>query len=289
MQLFFSGCDAEDLMEFSSDIALNPFGAELASLASQSYDTIDDALEDITAGLQSAGFEVDEDDVYGFFSGEFLPSEDVIEALSELCLDEDGELDEAVLDRFLSAAEASYLVAEQVAEEIEDEIAAEDEDYEDYEDYEDEDEDEDEDEYEYYEDEDEDEDGEYYDPETEALLNQVEELTTRQAVTDQLDELVEYGRNLVGEGKLPPIAFAALLGDAESTSSSRFAEFSSVCEEDDLNTLDQLDRIEFCLSIFDQCGAAMDFNNYAPSEYEDEEEDEELDLIAQAMVAGYRA
>jgi len=307
MNYFFKGCQAEDLMEFSSGSAVyeNPFGAVLAEIASQTYENIDESITDLTAGLIQRGFDVDEDYVYGLFSGDELPDAEILEAFEELCLTEDGQLDEDALAALYESAEASYAIEEDALPFDEEDglfyddegnaygedtdifvdedgntlVYIEDEDGEDYEDYEDGVE------YEDYEDED-----EYFDPETEALRSQVDELTTRQIVTDNLDSLVEYGKSLVASGCLPPVAFEALLGDAEETSGSRFAEFSSVCADEDLQPEVELEKIAFCLEVFEKCGPLMDFGNFSASDTEiDEDHDEIDDILANAMVASYRA
>lgn len=288
---FFSGCDSEDLYEFSTDLQINPFGAELARVASYTYENIDDAIDDITYVLSERGIEVDEDDVYGFFSGELLPSEAALEVFAELCVDDEGEVDMDDWNRLLSSAEQAYDLAEDTAAELgllddsveegvepyyEDEYEEDEGAYEDGEEY-------------YYDDEDEYEDEDYVDPETEELRNTVESLTTRQVLSDNLDQITEYARDLVDQGKLPPIAFSALLGEVDNTSSSRFAEFSSVCDEEEVSGFDQLDRIQFCLSVFDQCGPLMNFSNYAPEDFSSEPNlDYQEEAIVEGMVNLYR-
>jgi len=262
---FFSGCNSEDLMEFSNDLAVNPFGSELVRITRDIYDDIDEAIEQLAIGLNQRGFDVDEDIIYGFMSGELLPTEDVLEAFADLCVDEEGVLDEGEFSRLVSSAQSAHDLAADFYE------ASMDEEYED--------EDDDEEEEEEYEDED------YIDPQVQALQSQLNALTTREIETAELDSLVQYGRDLQEDGILPPIAFSLLFGDPSEGISSRYAEFSTQCEEKEIPNALQLDRINYTLSVFEQIGPIMNFSSMAPEQYE--EVDRYADADVDATVSAY--
>ena len=270
---FFSGCNSEDLMEFSNDLAVNPFGSELVRISSDIYDDIDEAIEQLAIGLNQRGFDVDEDTIYGFMSGELLPTEDVLEAFADLCVDEDGVLDEGEFSRLVSSAQSAHdLAADFYEASMEEEYEDEDDDEEYYE----EDEEYEEEEY---------EDEDYTDPQVQALQSQLDALTTREVETAELDSLVQYGRDLQEDGILPPIAFSLLFGDPSEGISSKYAEFSTQCEEKEIPNALQLDRINYTLSVFEQIGPIMNFSSMAPEQYE--EADRYADADVDATVAAY--
>lgn len=269
---FFNGAEFEDLYEFSTSVRENPFGVELMRTSSEIYDTIDEAVEQLAVGLTSRGVDASEEDIVGLMTGEYIPSFECLEALQDLYYDEEGNFYKDDFERLLSSAEASHELAYETAESLG--LLDEDED----EDYEDESED-----YEDYEDE---VDG--VDPEVLALREQVQAQQERQEATDTLDELTEYASNLVQEGKLPPIAFSFMLGDRQNTSSSRYAEFSSFCNENKFSLSDQLDRVAYVLQVFDQCGPLMNFSQVVLDEVNSAPVSKEEDDLIKSMFDSYK-
>lgn len=270
---FYQG-EYEDLMEFSTAVAENPFGSELLRLAEANYDSVEDAIEDISTGLQKAGFEADEDIVLGLMTGEMLPTEDLLITLSELC-NSDTEY-----NRLINSAEASYDIAEALLDAIEDgEIEIDENDL-----IVDEDEDEDDEDYEtvprYEYDEDEDElDEEQFSRYAEA----VEALTEKEYVTEALKSLSSQAEDLVEGGYMPPIAFSLLFGDEEDVS---YAEFSRACDKEDTDPDNRLDNIAFTLSVFKAMGPAFEFTS-ATEEDEFEFSQDEIDDLADQIEASY--
>lgn len=247
----------ENLIEFSSATVENPFGAQLLAMCEDVFEDLPSAVAGLTEALAESGFDVDEEGVVGLMTGEILPSEDVVDALTGLSED---EVDHA---RLYNAAAAMYdmLIDEDGEEDdddveayYEDDIYAEDEYEDDVEvDYEDDiyDEDEYEDEDEYYEDE---------EPLAEVLYS-------RQIITDALDEYVEIGNAMVDQGYLSPHVHELLFGQSDK---GRFVNFSAACEEFDATPAEYLKCIEFALNIFSEIGPMVNesyFSAQVPTDF----------------------
>lgn len=241
----------ENLIEFSSATVENPFGAQLLAMCEDVFEDLPSAVAGLTEALVDLGFDVDEEGVVGLMTGEILPSEEVVDALTGLSED---EVDQA---RLYNAAAAMYDML------LEEDEVDEDEYYEDVEDdYDDDIYDEYEDEDEYYEDEDEDED-EYY--EEEEPLAEV--LYSRQVITDALDEYVEIGNAMVDQGYLSPHVHELLFGQSDK---GRFVNFSAACEEFDATPAEYLKCIEFALNIFSEIGPMVNesyFSAQVPTDF----------------------
>jgi len=267
---FFNGSEYEDLYEFSTSVLENPFGAELLRTSAEIYDDIDEAVDQLAAGLAARGVEADEEDIVGLMTGEYIPSAECLQALEDLFYDEDGTFHEEDYARLISSAEAAEDLAYRTAEELG--MFDEEEDEDDEEEYEDE------------------EDDEFVNSELEDLRSQLQAQQERQEVTDTLDELTEYASSLVQDGKLPPVAFSFMLGDKRSTSTSRYAEFSSFCQESELDAADQLGRISYALEIFSKCGPLMNFSQVSSEEVGQESyQSKEDDSIIRASFEAYKA
>lgn len=238
----------ENLIEFSSATVENPFGAQLLALCEDVFEDLPSAVAGLTEALVDLGFDVDEEGVVGLMTGEILPSEEVVDALTGLSED---EVDQA---RLYNAAAAMY------------DMLLEDGDEDEY--YEDEDEvdaDYEDDIYDEYEDEDEYEDGEdeYY--EEEEPLAEV--LYSRQVITDALDEYVEIGNAMVDQGYLSPHVHELLFGQSDK---GRFVNFSAACEEFDATPAEYLKCIEFALNIFSEIGPMVNesyFSAQVPTDF----------------------
>ncbi len=248
---FFNGAEYEDLYEFSTSVLENPFGVELMRTSMEIYNDIDEAVVELVKGLNLNGIEASEDDIIGLMTGEYLPSPECLEALEALYYDEEDNFYDADYERLISSAEAAENLAYQTAVQL---GMIEDDDAEFYEDEDEEDEYE-EDEYE-----------EDEDPRISELQNQLSSQQERLDTTDALDELTEYASHLVQEGKLPPVAFNFMLGDRQNTSNSRYAEFSAYCEESQVPLAQQLDRIQYVLDVFSQCGPVVNFSQVVKDE-----------------------
>ena len=235
----------ENLIEFSSATVENPFGAQLLALCEEVFEDLPSAVAGLTEALVDLGFDVDEEGVVGLMTGEILPSEEVVDALTGLSED---EVDHA---RLYNAAAAMYDML------LEEDDVEDDEYYEDVEDdYDDDIYDEDEDEY-YDDDEDEEE--------TDESLAEV--LYSRQVITDALNEYVEIGNAMVDQGYLSPHVHELLFGQSDK---GRFVNFSAACEEFDATPAEYLKCIEFALNIFSEIGPMVNesyFSAQVPTDF----------------------
>lgn len=252
MYNFFKGAQNSDLYEFSTDVAINPFGVELMANLSEIYENIDEGIEGLVEGSAERGIEVTEDQVRGLLSGEYIPTEQFVIAMKDLFWEE-GEDEELVFleddyEKLVSSAEAATQLAE-IAEEL---LDSEEEDEEDYED--------------------EDEGTLGVDPELLELREKVAEQELRNQLTENLSQVTEYASSLVKEGKLPPAAFRYMLGEETRSTTSRLAEFSSYCEEKQIDSSDHLDQVLYALDVFEQCGLNLDFSVYADDEIKNSQE-----------------
>lgn len=238
----------ENLIEFSSATVENPFGAQLLALCEEVFEDLPSAVAGLTEALVDLGFDVDEEGVVGLMTGEILPSEEVVDALTGLSED---EVDHA---RLYNAAAAMYDML------LEEDDVEDDEYYEDVEDdYADDIYDEDEDEDEYYDNDDEDEE------ETDESLAEV--LYSRQVITDALNEYVEIGNAMVDQGYLSPHVHELLFGKSDK---GRFVNFSAACEEFDATPAEYLKCIEFALNIFSEIGPMVNesyFSAQVPTDF----------------------
>jgi hypothetical protein len=225
----------EHMIDFSAATVENPFGAQFLSLAERNFEDIETAVAALTEGFAELGFEVDEEGVVGLMTGEILPSEEVVEAISGLT---DSE---AEIQRLYNAAAASYDLAADLLE-------AEGDEYEDYEDEEIEEEIEVE-EIEDYED-------EIEQPrvavtssvENPADDSRVDMLYSRQLITDKLNEYIEVADQMMagGAGLMTPHIKNLLFGQSDK---NRYMNFSSACEDFDVDPATYLTCIEFSLNL----------------------------------------
>lgn len=251
---FYSGSNYEGLVNFSTAVADAPFASELLSTLEAKYENIDDAVDDILDAYIANGYDVTEADVLGLLTEEFPASEEDLQILSGLYLDEDGA-DEVGFERLVNAAIASQELF-LGDDEDEDETEYEDYDLEDeYDDFEDDFEDE-------YEDVDEDE---YEDEEAaeqfNAAYNRVMEFSYRQELEGHLNDLLEYGASLVTEGKLAPIAFQMMFGQDDA---NRVANFSRASESSGIDDYTHLNSIRYALNLFDTISELSSSAGYRP-------------------------
>lgn len=269
---FYQG-EYNDLMEFSTAVAENPFGVELLRLAEANYDTIEDAVDDMITGLEKAGFEdASEDVVVGLMTGEMLPTGDLLETLSELCGDE------REYARLISSAEAAYDIAEALLDAVESgEVEIDEDDLLEEEDDEPSD---------YYDEQDEEDDETELDEDSDEFsryAQAVEALTEKEYVTDALKSLSREADDLVAGGYMPPVAFSLLFGDEEDVS---YAEFSRACDEEDVTAEDRLRNVAFTLSVFKAMGPSFEFSS-ATDEDEVQFSQDEIDELADQIEATY--
>lgn len=237
----------EELIEFSAATAENPFGAQLLSLCEKYFEDLPTAVEALTEGLAELDFEVDVEGVVGLMTGEILPSEELLEALSEIGTEADAR-------RLYSAAASAYDLASELLDEGEIEVDAEDEEYED------EDEDEDEDDSDY---EDEDEsDDDIEDESGLEVTEAVEQMYTRQIVSDRLNEFSEIADQMIegGQGLMTPHIKNLLFGQSDK---SRYVNFMAGCEEFDATPAEYLKCIEFSLNLLAELGG-IDSDYFEP-------------------------
>jgi hypothetical protein len=247
---FYQG-ELSGLYEFSSAVAENPFGATVLRIAEDCYDNVDKAVVDITEHLQQNGFETSVDEVIDLLTGDMVPTQEVVDELSEMwvTLDEEGNVDEEASAR---NADSLYQSAELSAQLALAELEAEEEGVED-EEYEDEDEDETEAEYE---DEDENETLEVaFDPETEAAFSayfaQQDEMSTRMAATDMLSDMRDQAQDLVSRRHMTPYMFSMLFSNRAKDD---YINFSAAVEENGYTPEEYLMCMDFALNLFEDLG-----------------------------------
>lgn len=290
---FYSGSNYEGLVNFSTAVADAPFASELLSTLEAKYENIDDAVDDILDAYVANGYDVTEADVLGLLTEEFPASEEDLQVLSGLYIDEDGP-DEVGFERLVNAAIASQelFLGDEDGEYEEDEY-----DYEDYEDdLEDLYEDDIEDEYDLDEDYDEDYDDDYDEGIAEdfsAAYSRVMEFSYRQELEGHLNDLINYGASLVEEGKLAPIAFQMMFGQDDA---NRVVNFSRASEASGIDDHTHLNSIRYALNLFDtiselstQAGyrplanfSSLSLEDIAPSK------DDAVDTLAEGMFNLYR-
>ena len=241
---FYQG-EYSGLIEFSAAVAENPFGSVLLELAESNYEDIDTAVLDIAETLTELGYDASEEDVLGLMTGEIVPEEEVVEILSELSVvEEDASLTEKNITKLYQGAISAY---DQAASLLEENSEIE------------EDEDEDEDVEAVYEDEqDEDEDTEVIvelDDETEQTFSryfdEVDELRSRQVITDELSSLREYADSLLQERCLTPHAHKLLFS---RSAKDDYVNFSQATEEAGIDAEDYLMCMNFALNLFEEMG-----------------------------------
>ena len=248
---FYQG-ELSGLYEFSSAVAENPFGATVLRIAEDCYDNVDEAVVDIAEHLQQNGFETDVDEVIDLLTGDMVPTQEVVDELSEMwvTLDDDGNVDEEASAR---NAESLYQSAELSAQLALAELEAEEEE-------------DDEDEGNEYEGEYEDEtDAEYedddetlevaFDPETEAAFSayfaQQDEMSTRMAATDMLSDMRDQAQDLVARRHMTPYMFSMLFSNRAKDD---YMNFSAAVEENDYTPEEYLMCMDFALNLFEDLG-----------------------------------
>ena len=244
---FYQG-EYSGLIEFSAAVAENPFGSVLLELVESNYEDIDTAVLDISETLTGLGFEASEEDVIGLMTGEIIPDEEVVEVLSELSIVEgDESLTEKNISKLYQGAISAYDQVTAILDETDEDEVEEDEAY-----YEDEEEGTEE----YEEDEEDEEDIVVaLDDETEATFsryfNEVDELRTRQVVTDELASLREYADGLLRERCLTPHAHSLLFS---RSAKDDFVNFSQATEAAKVSPEDYLMCMNFALNLFEEMG-----------------------------------
>ena len=223
----------ENLIEFSSATVENPFGAQLLSMCEDVFEDVESAVVGLTEALAEAGFDVDEDGVVGLMTGQILPSEELVDALTGLT-----ESETEVARLYNSAAALYEAVAE--AEEAGDIEVEDDEDFDTVEEDDEE-----------YDDEDEDEIEVEAEAEAEPLAAQ---LYSRQVITDTLNEYLEVADRMVEDRYLTPHVKDLLFGKSDK---NRFVNFSAACEEADASPAEYLKCIEFALNLFAEIGPSV--------------------------------
>ena len=245
------------LIEFSANIAENPFGATLLSLVEEQYDDIDTAVLDIAETLSAEGYAANEEVVLGLMTGEILPEEEVVEILADL-----GEVagDDIATQRNQAKLVTSYnLLLDSIEldeDEDEDEV----------------DEDTDEVSYEITEEIEEDEDE--VDEEAEAAFSryfeQQEAIQERMTVTDTLSELRDYAEELRSKKCLTPHAFNMLFS---RRSKDDYMNFSQAIDSTDYTPEEYLLCMDFALNLFEELGpmpgTAYQFSNIVEQDVED--------------------
>jgi cobalamin biosynthesis protein CobT len=274
----FGRSEYSGLAEFSTMVGENPFGAQLLATLENHYDDIDTAVEDLVDSMQAAGYtDFDEEVALQLMVGQAIPEEGFLEVISELCEDEIEE------ERLVNSAIASIEMAEDLLDAMEEEDYEDEEEYDDddiYDEYDDED-----DEYD-----DEDDEDDYDEADAEELLasysryaNKVEAMEDSMLVGSYLKNLLNRAENMVDAGTLPPIAFSRIFGENEDYT----ANFSAVCDEDNVDAASHLDRIEYALSLFEDVGEFLDFSG---SVYDGEDFDldqDEVDELATDIQASF--
>jgi len=285
---FYSGSNYEGLVNFSTAVADAPFASELLSTLEAKYENIDDAVDDILDAYEASGYDVDEADVLGLLTEEFPASEEDLKVLSGLYIDEDGP-DEVGFERLVNAAIASQELFLGDDEEEDGEYDDIDDEYDDIDDEYDL-----EDEYDDIDDEDELEE-DYDEPSEEfnAAYNRVMEFSYRQELDEHLNDLINYGAELVEEGKLAPIAFQMMFGQDDA---NRVANFSRASEASGIDDYTHLNSIRYALNLFDTISELSSQAGYRPLanfsslSLEDvtPSEDNAVDTLAEGMFNLYR-
>jgi hypothetical protein len=254
----------------------NGFGQALLELIDQEYETAEDALEDIS---EATGLEVD--DILDLVEGASVPDADLTEALIEV-FETTSENPEAA-QGLLVLAEDAY----EEALEANEALADEDEEG----DYEDEDEDE-----EDYEDEEDDEDDEseasYSSGRNLGVLGDLSEIQDtmaefqmQAAVNEDLDSLDAFGDEGINEGWLSPSMKSLILGSFKKDT-QRLAQFSAVCEQNEVNAATQLYAINYTLNVLRQLGPMDLLNEYSEEEVEEAQFSASEEAVVEAMARG---
>ena len=272
------------LAEFSAATDTNTFGQYILAIGEElGYDDIYEFVGDLTES-----FDADPDEIVGILAGEYLPTEEFIESLSDM-VEVDQELYDALYD---SAAEA-YIdsgVVDTVLEELTAEESYDDE-YEDDADYDN-----------YYDE----EDSQEYDDSAEAgynddlalaalqeareakynaamLQNQMAEFNAIAEVNSALKERERFALDLVSAGKMPPVVFEDLFGNFDSDE-DRLAAFSQVCEYNGTDATSELYAIDKQLNTFAAYGDTALFNRHAYDYVDEEVINEELEEYQEALL-----
>lgn len=213
----------EQMMDFSAATVENPFGAQLLSLCERKFEDIETAVAVLTEGLDELGFDVDEEGVIGLMTGEILPTEELVEAVAGLA-DSDADVKRLYNGAALMYEEATGAVDDD--EDYEDEVEeVADEDYED--------------EVEY----------EYDGNEEDVADSRVDQLYSRQIITDRLNQLVEVADQMMdpgAQGLMTPHIKSLLFGQSDK---NRFANFSAACDDFEVDPQTYLHCLEFSLGL----------------------------------------
>lgn len=243
-----------DYMEFASDAISNPFGAELLRICENRFNSLPEAVDEVTAGLQELNFNVDKQGVIGLLTGEVAPSEDLTEALLGLA---PNEVDATRLangadqiNEIFDAIESGEIEPDEAGEyDIEDlgefEEGVDDEDIEDDED-----------------DEDEGVEGEdgVTDDELEGVKNESKDLTealyARQIVEDRLNNFSARADQMMatGEGLMTPYIKAMLFG-SDANKHNQYVNFSKATDKLNYTADEYLKCIEFSLGVLKELGS----------------------------------
>jgi hypothetical protein len=230
---FYQGYD--QLMEFSTAVVENPFGAQLLAMLEGRYDDIEIAVADVTEKLQKLEFDADEVGVVKLMTGELAPTEELLEALAGM-----AKSDAEVQRLYNSAASMYEMLADAIEAGEDDEYEIEDEEYDD-------------EVVDEIEDEDEEEEIEDEVSSGVPVTSQVEDtrvdmLYSRQVVSDQLNELMDVADGMMkgGKGLMTPYIKNLLFGKSDK---NRYAEFSATCDEFEVNPETLLTCIEFSLNL----------------------------------------
>lgn len=231
----------EGFIEFAVATKENAFGSQLLDILSKRFDSLPEAVSELTEALNSDEFNfgVDEDGVIDLLMGEVLPHPDLVDVLEGLA---ENEV-EAKRLRNAAADSYDYLAA------LEDEEDEEDEEIDELED-------------EFVEDEDEldeDEATEEEDAETEeADADLAVALYSRQVIEDELNSYSDVADQMIagGQGLMTPHIKGLLFGQNDK---NRYANFSRVCESDGYSPEEYLKCIEFSLGLLSELGGIDSF------------------------------
>lgn len=229
--------NAKNLINFSTAVAENPFGSQLLQVCENYYPDVETAVAYLSEGLQDAGFEdATEELIMSFMIGEDIPSESALEILLTLTEDDDRETKRLVQGYYL--AEAMFEGEDEDEEDEENEGTSAE-----YDENEVDEEDESEPEVS--------EVNSSLDERLDSHQDVIQEMYTRQVVTDSLIQFSDIAQDLVARQHMTPHQYKLLLGESAQ---DRYANFSRVCESEKIDPTTQIDRIAFTLSFLENSG-----------------------------------
>lgn len=230
------------------------------------YETLEDGMIDI---MQVTG--IDEEQLEGLFSGELVPTPEMVDILNELFDATAYNNEDALAFQVLAALDRGDLDPEDVNEVLEDDDEEEEEEYEN----------DDEETEEEYEEEEEEVDAEavysYIDPRVQELESKMADFELSSELTSRLREVADFAQQGIQERWLSKAMYNLLLGSFDREE-DRVAAFSQTAESNNVDLSTQLYAVLFALKAAEECGdPRVNFSSYVKeANFSVNSEEEEL-------------